>query len=176
MNDLTKIALAALISVAAKELLTQLANWLKVWKVTRKFLQTLGGMIRSHSLFLYLDLALALFSGWQTYLAVVSPEPVSRGAIFAISFSTGLAFFWLREFFHDLRVYRAYIDEPPEVSDADGPGGAAPPSEADARSARPDGRLGQGTEAGPLSVDETLRAAKRVRRKRRDSPGAGDPR
>lgn len=166
MNDLTKIALAALVSVAAKELLTQFANWLKVWKVTRKFLQTLAGMIRSHSLFLYLDLALALFSAWQTYFSVASPEPVTRGTVFTISFSTGLAFFWVREFFHDLRVYRAYIDEPLRVSAADQPGGDSLVSEAGARRAPPGAGLGTGTEEGPLSGDEAPRAARRGRRKR----------
>lgn len=154
MNDLTKIALAALLSVAAKELLTQLANWLKVWKVTKKFLQTLGGMIRSHSLFLYLDFALALFSGWQTYLTVISPGPVTRGTVFAISFSTGLVFFWVREFFHDLRVYRAHIEEPSEE-------GAAARRSLPAR-----GRNGLETETAPPSADAQLREPRSGRRKR----------
>jgi hypothetical protein len=167
MNDLTKKALAALLSVAAKEFLTQFGKWLKAWKVTRKFLQTLGGMIRSHSLFLYLDSALALFSAWQTYLSVISPEPVTRGSIFAISFSTGLVFFWLREFFHDLRVYRVYIEEPPEEDAARRPADTAPtPGAAAPRSLAGRAPIGLETEPAPPHADAALPAPRRERRKR----------
>lgn len=168
MNDLTKIALAALLSVAAKEFLTQLAKWLKAWRVTRKFLQTLGGMIRSHSLFLYLDSALALFSAWQTYLSVISPEPVTRGTVFAISFSTGLVFFWVREFFHDLRVYRTHIEEPPGEGGAERPADDDPPGpEADARpSLSGGGPIGLKAEPAPPPADAAPPAPRRERRKR----------
>lgn len=164
MSDLTKIILTAVVSVIAKEFLTWLFKQVKSAKLTRDLRGRFRKMVQSHSLFLFTDTLLAAFNAWQLYVSTFSTQPITRAAVFMISFNTGFLFFWVREFFHDLRVYRDYRvrddDENEDGAVADVPDAPEPAK------AQPTLTAAQSVEAKALTGNRTDNAARSMRAKK----------
>jgi hypothetical protein len=110
-TQLVTIIVTAIITAFAKVIVEGLSALTR--KLFANKLKTkLSKIVNKSSLYVLIDLIFIIFAIWQLGRLINDPNPLTRGAVFAISFWTLFVAYWGDNLVAHLFFYNYYLDEP----------------------------------------------------------------